>query len=117
MKFKVSIIAALVLSLIFSTAALARSSGNYVEILNKTGRDIEELYISPMTRDDWEEYFLSDELESGDSTRIRVDYVRGVKYFDIRCKYTNGKSETWYGVDLYNSDVVILRRGGEYSSR
>ena len=115
MKFKIALLAVLVLGITFSTITFARSSGNEVTIVNKTGRDIEALYISPVTRDDWEEFYLPDDvIYSGDSTRIYVEFRRGVKYWDIRCEYTNDMEDTWYGVDLYDSDIVILRRNGNF---
>ena len=111
MKFKISLIAALIFSVIFSTAAFAAS----VTLINRTGRDIEALYISPVARNQWERYYSEGEyFESDDSMRVHVESRRGVNYWDIRCRYANGKTDTWYGVDL--SGTVILRRNGNFSN-
>ena len=116
MKSKFMLLAVVILGIAFSTVAFARSSGNEVTIVNKTGRDIEALYISPVTRNDWERYYspYSDVFYNGDSMDIYIGNRRNVQYWDIRCEYTNGREDIWYGVDLYNSDTVILRRNGDF---
>ena len=111
MKFKISLIAALILSVAFSTVTFAASA----TIINRTGRDIEALYISPVASNQWERYYSDTEyFESDDSMRVHVESRRGVDYWDIRCRYTNGRTDTWYGVDL--TGTVILRRNGDFSN-
>ena len=111
MKFKISLIAALIFSVVFSTAAFAAS----VTLVNRTGRDIEALYISPVTRNQWQRYYSDyDYFEDGDSIRIHVDSDSRSGFWDIRCMYANGRADMWYGVELYGT--VILRRDGEFSN-
>lgn len=111
MKFKLSLIAALILSVAFSTVTFAASA----TIINRTGRDIEALYISPITRNHWERYYSDyDYFEDGDSIRIHVDSDSRTRFWDIRCMYSNGRADMWYGVELYGT--VILRRDGEFSN-
>ena len=109
MKFKISLIAALILSLAISTVAFAARSAT---LINRTGRDIEAIYVSPVAEDEWERYYGDDDFEDGDSIRIYVSSSE--RFWDIRCRYTNGRTETWYGVEL--SGTVTLRRGGEFST-
>lgn len=109
MNFKFSLIAALIFSVAISAVALAANS---VTLVNKTGRDIEAIYISPVAEDEWERYYGgNDDFENGDSMRISVS--SGSKFCDIRCKYTNGQKDTWYGVDM-TSKKVILKRNGNF---
>ena len=109
MKFKISLIAALIFSVVFSTAAFAARSAT---LINRTGRDIEAIYVSPVAEDEWERYYGDDDFEDGDSIRIYVSSSE--RFWDIRCRYTNGRTETWYGVEL--SGTVTLRRDGEFST-
>ena len=109
MKLKISLIAALIFSVLFSTAAFAR--GNEVEIINRTGMDIRALYISPVARDQWTR--CAGSISRGDSEDIYVN-SGSTKYFDIRCTYRNGDEDIWYGVDLYNSSTVTLGREGHF---
>ena len=109
MKFKISLIAALILSLAISTVAFAARSAT---LINRTGRDIEAIYVSPVAEDEWERYYGDDDFEDGDSIRIYVSSSE--RFWDIRCRYTNGRTETWYGVELSGS--VTLRRDGQFST-
>ena len=109
MKFKISLIAALILSLAISTVAFAARSAT---LINRTGRDIEAIYVSPVAEDEWERYYGDDDFEDGDSIRIYVSSSE--RFWDIRCRYTNGRTETWYGVEL--SGTVTLRRDGQFST-
>ena len=112
MKFKISIIVVFFLSLLFSTVTFARSY-NVMDftLVNRTGLNIKALYISPMSRNQWERYYspYGNIIYDGDSIDLYIDVRRDVRYFDIRCTYTNGKTSVWYGVDIYRSGRVVLR--------
>lgn len=118
MKSKISLIALLVVSVLFSaTVAFARSSGGArATIINRTGYSIEALYISPVTRNQWEScfssYFIMDD---GDSVVVELPRHANSHYFDIRCEYTNGREDVWYGVELQDSDFVSIMRNGRFN--
>ena len=112
MKLKISLIAALIVSFLFTTAAFARSSE--IEIVNKTGNDIRALYISPVASNRWQRYAGS--IRNNDDEDIRIDVSSSNDIFDIRCTYRNGDEDVWYGVDLYNCSKVTLRSDGQFST-
>ena len=112
MKMKISLIAALIVRFLFTTAAFARSSE--IEIVNKTGSDIRALYISPVASNRWQRYAGS--IRKNDDEDIRIDVSSSNDIFDIRCTYRNGDEDVWYGVDLYNCSKVILRSDGQFST-
>ena len=111
MKLKISLIVALIFSVLFSTAAFARD--NEVEIVNRTGKDIKALYISPVTRNQWKK--CAGTIRNGDDADIYVG-SSSTKYFDIRCTYRNGDDDVWYGVDLYNNSKITLKRNGQFTT-
>ena len=115
MKYKISLIAVLMISLIFSAVTFARSSSGRCTVINKTGYDIEEIYISPVARDQWER--CGSYLDKGDSMRIDLPRNSNSNYYDIHCEYSNGRDDTWYGVELYDSAVVTLKRNGDFFTR
>lgn len=113
MKLKISIIAVFVLSLIFSTVTFARSYGGMdFTLRNRTGYDIAAVYISPSTRNHWERYYspYGNIIYDGESTDLYIEIRRDVRYFDIRCTYTNGRSEVFYGEDIYSGHVTLGNR-------
>lgn len=112
MKLKISLIAALIVSFLFTTAAFARSSS--IEIVNKTGSDIRALYISPVASNSWQRYAGS--IRNNDDEDININVSSDNDIFDIRCTYRNGDEDVWYGVDLYNCNKVILRSDGQFST-
>lgn len=114
MKFKISLIAAIILSLAFSAVTFAASRN--VTVQNKTGRDIKAIYISPVAEDDWERCRISDDIIfDGESEVVYFRTQRHVDYWDVRCVYLNGRTEIWYGVDLEDGDILVLRRNGRFS--
>lgn len=113
MKYKISLIAVLMVSLLFSAVTFARSSSSArCTIINKTGYDIEEIYISPVARDQWTR--CRGYLDNGESMKIDLPNRSNSNTYDIRCEYTNGREDTWYGVELYDSAVVSLKRNGDF---
>lgn len=115
MKFKFSLIAALILSLAFSAVTFAANRD--ITVQNKTGRDIKAIYISPVAEDDWERCRISDDIIfDGDSAVVYFKTRRHVDYWDVRCTYINGRTEVWYGVDLEGDDILVLRRNGRFST-
>lgn len=115
MKQKISLIALLVVSLLFSTVAFARSSGGArATLINRTGYDIEYLYICPAGTEEWERCRGS--FDDGDSIRVELPRHRNLNSFDIRCEYSNGREDMWYSIELYGSDRVTLLKNGRINN-
>src|SRR5436305_790311 len=99
--------------LVLATAVLASAfaiSETYVRaqearqdfvLVNRTGYDIGEVYVSPSKADDWEEDILGDEeLGDGDQTTIR--FTRAVKtcMWDLKVVYSDDDSSVvWHDID------------------
>lgn len=117
MKYKFSLIALLVVSVLFSsTVAFARSSGGArATLINRTGYDIEDLYICPAGSEDWE-LCARRTIYDDDSVDVELPRHRHSNYFDIRCEYTNGRTDMWYSIELESSEVVVLLRNGNFNN-
>lgn len=119
MKFKISLAVLLVMGVLFSTVTFARSHFDSFLVVNRTGRDIKAIYISPTAADDWERYYapFGEIIEDGDSADIDFDGDRSNPFWDIRCVFTNGRSDIFYGVEIYDGARITLRRDGDFSVR
>ena len=114
MKYKISLIALLVISLMISTVTFARSSSSArATLINRTGYDIEELYICPAGSEDWER--CGRDIENGEDVRIKLPRYSDIDNYDIRCEYENGREDMWYSIELYNSSTVVLLKNGKFN--
>ena len=97
-----------ILSCLFVLLALpALAADYYVEITNKTGYQINYMYISPGNQKSWEEDVLgNDVLENGTTQRVNLSgYSSPV--FDIRLVDSDGDSYTFWGVDVEEYDLEV----------
>ena len=84
------------------------------ELINSTGYDIREVYVSPIDSRRWEEDLLgSSILPSGDSLGISFDWAEDQCYWDIMVIYTDDEEALWEGIDLCETSVVEI----EYDHR
>lgn len=90
-----------------STTAIAGKQ-DFV-LVNATGYDIAEVYVSPVNADDWEEDVMGwDILEAGD--RVNIDFSPRDKFchYDLKVVWTDGDEATWDGFDLCTVSRVTL---------
>ena len=111
----------LLVVLLFSTAVLFAQNPGSVTIKNETGYQIDYIYFSPSSFDDWGDDFLGEEgLNDGDEIDIVLDREIDDDQFiyDIQAVDEDNDYYTIYEIDISeNPDVNITMDaydGGEY---
>jgi hypothetical protein len=93
-----------------ATPVRAQEARQDFVLVNRTGYDISEVYVSPGKADDWEEDVLGDdELEDGDQTTIR--FKRAVKtcLWDLKVVYSDDDSSVvWHDIDLCKISKIAI---------
>ena len=78
-------------------------------LVNKTGVEINALYVSPADKDDWGEDILGkDTLPAGESTEIEFDAEEEAAKWDLRVEDKDGNSIEWTDLDLTEISKVTL---------
>lgn len=95
----------------FSSAGLAAEARQDFTLVNRTGYEIDKVFVSPSKSDDWEEDVLGkDTLDDGESWRIK--FSRSVKTcsWDLKVVYTDdGSSAVWHDIDLCEVSKITIR--------
>jgi hypothetical protein len=80
-------------------------------VVNSTGYDISEVYVSPAKGKDWEDDVLGDdELEDGDEKLIRFNRPEKTCFWDLKVVYSEDDSEAiWYDLDLCKISKVTIK--------
>ena len=101
---------ALGLMAMFVTAtALARRGPQDFTLHNETGVEINSLYVSPHSSDDWEEDILGqDTLASGDSLKITFDDRDKNVHWDLKVEDSKGNSLEWKDLNLIEISELTL---------
>jgi hypothetical protein len=89
------------LTLLMVAMAFAQARKHEFKLLNQTGVEIHELYLSPHSSDDWEEDVLGREtLPDGESVQIKFDDRDKHEMWDLKIVDGKGASITWEKLDL-----------------
>ena len=107
-KFKV--VLALGAIAIFLTASVFARAGKQDFILhNQTGVEIHEVYVSPVSTDDWEEDVLGKStLPDGESVKITFNDREKHVHWDLKVVDGKGNSIEWHDLNLIEIDEVTL---------
>src|ERR1044071_6175289 len=107
---KTKAIIALGAIVIFVTAtAFARAGKQDFVLHNETGVEIHEVYVSPVTADDWEEDVLGKAtLPEGDSVKITFDDRDKRSHWDLKVVDGKGNSIEWHDLNLVDISEVTL---------
>ena len=110
---KIIAMAGLVLAVAFgglSSQAYAEAKQDFV-LINKTGYEIKEVFVSPGNSDDWEEDVLG-QGTLGDGQKVEIKFHRsatGCKW-DVKVVYTDdGSSAIWHDVDLCEVSKITIK--------
>lgn len=77
---------------------------------NETGVDIQELYVSPSSKSDWEEDILGvDVLPDGDSVEISFSRDEDAELWDLKVTDSAGGSLLWGRLNLLEISELTLR--------
>lgn len=94
-------------SIVPATAAFAGDQD--FTLLNKTGYEIEKVYVSAVNAKTWEEDILGkDTLEDGDSVNISFKRSESACRWDMMVVYTDGDKATWTNLNLCRIGKVTL---------
>lgn len=91
--------------------AIAQEARQDFVLVNRTGYDISEVFVSPSKSDDWEEDVLGDdELENGNSTTIRFKRNTRTCLWDLKVVYSDDDSAAfWREIDLCRVSKITIR--------
>ena len=80
-------------------------------LINKTGYEIKEVYVSPNNSDDWEDDVLGKTvLEDGNKVEIKFHRSATGCKWDLKVVYTDdGSSAVWHGVDLCEISKITIK--------
>ena len=109
-SLRIKIALALATVALFVTASAFARTGKQDFILhNQTGFEINSLYVSPHSADDWEEDILGkDTLASGESLKITFDDRDKHSHWDLKVTDKDGNSLEWYDLNLTEIEEVTL---------
>ena len=78
-------------------------------VINKTGVEINALYVSPADKEDWGSDILEDDtLAPGGSAEIEFDPQEEAEKWDLRVEDKEGNSIEWTDLDLTEISKVTL---------
>ncbi len=103
------------LSLLLASTALAFQGQQDFTVVNKTGVEIHELYVSPHSADDWQEDVLGkDTLPAGESVEIKFSPKEKAKLWDLKVVDGKGNSIEWASLNLLEiSEVTLFYKDGK----
>ena len=109
-SLRIKIALALATVALFVTASAFARTGKQDFILhNETGVEINSLYVSPHSADDWEEDILGkDTLATGESLKITFDDRDKHSHWDLKVTDKDGNSLEWYDLNLAEIEEVTL---------
>jgi len=109
-SMKLPLAAAVTLSLAaFAMPRPADASDADFRLKNKTGYQIDEVYVSKHSSDDWGKDIMgSDALADGESVKIVFPHGGGACHFDIKVKYHDSDTAEWGNVDLCQYETISL---------
>ena len=108
LRIKIALALATVAMFITATA-FARTGKQDFILHNQTGVEINSLYVSPHSTDDWEDDVLGeDTLANGDSVKITFDDRDKHVHWDLKVTDKQGNSLEWYDLNLIEIEEVTL---------
>lgn len=100
----------LTLSLLFISLSTTFAGKQDFTLINKTGSDINEVYVSPHSSDDWEEDVMGKQtLDKGESVAITFSRASKEKDWDIKVVTKGGKELIFEKLNLLEVSKVTLK--------
>jgi hypothetical protein len=94
----------------FFSAAQAQEAKQDFSLVNRTGYEIKEVYVSPSKSSDWEEDILADGVLEDKGSR-EVHFHRSAKtcHWDLKVVYTvDSSSAVWEDIDLCTVEKITI---------
>lgn len=112
MDFKAGLFVAAAAVMGFTGTAFA-SDADFT-LINKTGYQIDDVYISTPKDNEWGEDIMGkDALADGEKVDIEFPHGGGKCKFDIKVKYNDGDEAEWGNVDLCEWNAITLHWDGK----
>ena len=103
-----AVVALCAMAMLLCPAAFAQGKQDFT-LVNMTGVEIHELYVSPHNTDDWEEDILGqDTLPSGQTLDITFSPKERAKLWDLKIVDGKGNSIEWESLNLLEIEKVTL---------
>lgn len=92
-----------------SSAATSATANQDFTLINQTGVEIDKVFISPHSSNDWEEDILGrDTLPSGESVDIKFHRAEKAPLWDLRVEDKQGHSIEWENLNLLEINKLTL---------
>ena len=92
-----------------SNANSAAGAAQDFTLVNKTGVEIDKVFISPHDADDWEEDILGqDTLPDGQNVEVKFDRDETAAKWDLRIEDKQGNGIEWENLDLLKVSKLTL---------
>jgi hypothetical protein len=99
----------LVSALAIGATALRAGDQDFV-LVNKTGYDIDEVYVAPANEKEWGEDIMGkDVLEDGQKVTIEFSHKEKECAWDMRIVFSDGEEAVWEDFDLCKVREITLR--------
>jgi len=99
----------IVLAMVVTATAAARSGKQDFVLHNSTGVEIHELYVSPSSADDWQEDVLGvDTLPEGETVKVTFADREKTAKWDLKVVDGKGNSIEWRDLNLVEISEVTL---------
>jgi hypothetical protein len=103
-----ALVAVCLLALLVNLPAHAQGKQDFT-LVNQTGVEIHELYVSPHKSDSWEEDILGqDTLPGGESVVIHFSPKEKAKLWDLKVVDKEGNSIEWESLNLLEISKLTL---------
>jgi hypothetical protein len=110
---KLTVLLALAVTLITGTVLAQAGKQDFV-LHNATGVEIHSLYVSPHSKNDWEEDVLGQEtLQDGKSVRVAFNDRDQRVQWDLKVTDKNGNGLEWYDLNLTEIETLTLHWDAE----
>jgi hypothetical protein len=107
MRLSITALSAAAIGLAFATSAFA-SDADFT-LKNRTGYQIDEVYVSPHSSKNWGRDRMGDDaLADKESVKIVFPHGNGACRFDIKVKYHDDDTAEWGDVNLCEYNAISL---------
>jgi hypothetical protein len=106
-------------TLLLANATTSNAGDQDFTVINKTGVEINALYVSPADKKEWGEDILGqDTLAAGASAEIEFDPSEEAAKWDLRVEDKEGNSIEWSDLDLTEiAKVTLLYADGKATAK
>ncbi len=105
---RATLLAAFALANILTATAAVAGDQDFT-LVNKTGYEIDKVYVSAVNAKSWEEDILGkDTLEDGSSVNISFKRSESACRWDMMVVYSDGDKATWTNLNLCRISKVTL---------